>query len=239
MENNTDAIKNNSEVAPDTQEVEVGSEDASAQAQPEIYKELLKLEQEARLKAERDRDNYREGLLSAKRKAKAQENESSDDEESLDDKIARGVQKAIEPLLGATTANKVDSILSSIVEDTSKRELVKFYYENRIQKTGTNEDAIKQDIETALAIADSKRINKENSELKRMQNNNVYVPPAGGSSADRGVVRKAHQWTPEQERALEARAMSSGISDVESFKAKTWQQLQAGTAFAVQPKPKK
>ena len=186
MENNTDAIKNNSEVAPDTQEVEVGSEDASAQAQPEIYKELLKLEQEARLKAERDRDNYREGLLSAKRKAKAQENESSDDEESLDDKIARGVQKAIEPLLGATTANKVDSILSSIVEDTSKRELVKFYYENRIQKTGTNEDAIKLDIETALAIADSKRINKENSELKRMQNNNVYVPPAGGSSAPWG-----------------------------------------------------
>lgn len=206
------------------------------------WKDLLRIEREARLKAESDRDNYKEGLLSKKRRERQADLDDPDLEDDNKPITRKDLKEVITPIISET---KVDSILNSVVTDPAKRAYVKDIFDNRIQRTGTSDEAIRSDLEAALALADSKRISKENAELKRMNDNNrTYVPPAGGDGGGGGGgvdrTRKAHEWTPEQESALERRAQSLGISgdNIEKYKERAWREVQAGTAFSVKPKPR-
>lgn len=239
MEQKGEAVKKDgSAAAADEQEVKVVDSGASAEneAEPD-WKELLRLERERSEKAENERDNYKEGLLSRKRQDKTAKIEEVTETDS--DKIAQAVQKALEPMVSAIAGNKIDQILGTIVTDPSKREYVKSLYNTRIQRTGTSDDAIRLDLETALSLANASKYAKENEELKRLNDNRTYVPPTGGGSgaADRGSTgQKAHKWTPEQEASLESRARANGISDVEKYKALAWKASQEGSAFAVKGK---
>lgn len=236
MENNEDVNKDSS-ASESAQEVDIVSEAASAHIEPD-WKELLRLEQERTSKLSEERDNYKEGLLSAKRREKIQKKEQDADDDEGGDKIAKAVREALEPVLSTIHGSKIDQILASTVTDPSKREYVKSLYQNRIQRTGTSEEAIRSDIQAALALANASKFAKENEELKRMQDNRTYIPPTGGGGAggDKGATQKAHKWSPEQERALEARASANGIQDVEKYKEITWRQVSAGTAFDARKK---
>lgn len=232
--------KDSSDAGKKEQDVEKKPDEASGREGEGDWKELLRLEREGRLKAERDRDNYREGLLNEKRRNRSSEDDidPEDDEQPLKRKDLRDV---IEPIIGQT---RVDSILASVVTDPTKRAYVKDLYEHRIQRTGTSEETIRADLETALDLADSKKLRKENSEIKRMnENNRTYIPPNGGGGGGGGGgtrTTKAHEWTPQQEEVLERRAQSIGLQGeaVEKYKEKAWQETLAGTAFAVKPKPR-
>lgn len=215
---------------------EVITEDASAQVEPD-WKELLRLEQKRSEKAESDRDNYKEGMLVAKRRMKDLKREEAADDEGGDDKVAKAVKEALEPFVSTLQAGKVDQILASTVTDPSKREYVKSLYQNRIQRTGTSDEAVKSDIEAALALANASKFAKENEELKRMHDNRTYIPPnTSGGSNDKGSVQKAHKWTPEQENVLEQRALAGGIQDVEKYKELAWKSAQQGNAFEARKK---
>lgn len=207
------------------------------------WKDLLQIEREGRERAERERDSYRGGVKRLEKELRRKKPDSDpmdpeDPEADEEDKpiTRRDLKDVIEPMLGQ---GKVDALLSGIA-DPAKREYVREIYNNRIRRTGTSDEAIRADIEAALDLANAKTFKKENDELKRMNDNRVYVPPApgsGGGGGDKTPQRKAHQWTPEQEAALERRAMSVGI-DPEKYKEHAWRELQAGTAFSVKPKPK-
>lgn len=232
MEINEDVNKS-SAASESTQEVET-SEEASAHIEPD-WKELLRLEQERSAKTAEERDNYKEGMLAAKRREKARKEEGND--EGGDDKVAKAVKEALEPFVATLQGSKIDQILASTVTDPSKREYVKSLYQNRIQRTGTSDEAVKSDIEAALALANASKYAKENEELKRMQDNRTYIPAnTAGGSTEKGVTQKAHKWTPEQEKALEQRAMSNGIQDVEKYKELAWKSTQSGTAFEARKK---
>lgn len=230
-----EAVKQDQSAAAGEQEVRVES-GASAELEVEPdWKELLRIERVRSEKAEEERDNYKQGLLSRKAQVKAQRDAVETDEEP--DKVAEAVQKALAPVLSSLQGNKIDQILGSIVSDPSKREYVKAIYQTRIQRTGTSDDAIRTDLEAALALADSARRAKENEELKRMQDNRTYIPPAGaGGAQDKDVAQKAHKWTPEQEASLEMRARANGISDVEKYKDLAWKAAGDGSAFSVKKK---
>lgn len=234
-ENGEDVKKDAASASEQEQEVKSNS-GASAEenaAEPD-WKELLRLERERSEKAESERDNYKEGLLSRKRQEKAQREEGIAGD---DDKIATAVQKALEPVVSALTVNKVDQTLATLVADPSKREYVKSLYQTRIQRTGTSDDAIRLDLETALTLANASKFSKENEELKRMSDNRTYVPPnAGGGAQDKSFAQKSHKWSPEQEASLEMRARANGIADVEKYKALAWQAANDGSAFAVKKK---
>lgn len=233
MEQNGEAVKGESAAAADAQAVEKGNEGAAAHVEPD-WKELLRIERERSEKAEGERDNYKRGLLTQKHANKMNREVVEDSE---DDKIASAVQKALAPVVESLQGNKTDQILAGLVTDPSKREYVKTLYQTRIQRTGTSEDAIRSDLETALALADSTKFAKENEELKRMNDNRTYVPPNGGGAGDRGqVTQKAHKWSPEQEASLEMRARANGIADVEKYKEYAWKAANDGSAFAVKPK---
>lgn len=238
MSDDDKAVKEAPNAAKETEEVKEEVV-ASPTLEPD-WKELLRLERERADKAEGDKENYKEGMLSYKRQLKAQRQEAEPEGEELDDKIAKGVQKALSPLVETLQGGKIDQILGSVVTDPSKREYVKALYQSRIQKTGNSDTAIRQDIEAALALADSSRYAKENEELKRMKDNNVYVPPAGGGGGAGGegksLAQKGYKWSPEQERSLEQRAMMNGITDVEKYKQLAWKAASEGTAFEIKRK---
>lgn len=224
------------------QDLEKKPSDGSGKEGEVDWKELLHIEREGRLAAERDRDNYKEGLLSRKRREREEQIDTADLDDADKPITRKDLREVIAPVL---IENKFETILVDTVKDPAKRAYVKDLYENRIQRTGTSDSAIRSDIEAALALADSKRISKENEELKRMNDNNrVYVPPAdgggGGGGGGKPPASKTHGWTPEQEEALERRAQSIGLfgDAVVKYKEKAWGELQAGTAFAVKPKPR-
>lgn len=226
------------EAAPDAgkEKEEVVIAEASP-AEPD-WKELLRLERDRADKIERDRDNYKDGMLSYKRQLKNKELEPEDGAPAGDEKLKAAVAEALAPVVSALQGNKVDQILASVVADPAKREYVKAVYQSRIQKTGNSDEAIREDLNSALALADSSKFAKENEELKRMKDNGqVYVPPNGGGGApDKGSPQKLYKWSPEQERSLEERARMNGISDVEKYKALAWRQAQEGSAFDVKKK---
>lgn len=236
MEKDNDDVTENSPASESTQEVI--DEAASAHVEPD-WKELLRLEQKRSEKAESDRDNYKQGMLVAKSRMKALKREEEDNDEGGEDKdkIAKAVKEALEPFVSTLQGSRVEQILASTVTDPSKREYVKSLYQNRIQRTGTSDEAIRSDIEAALSLANASKFAKENEELKRMQDNRTYIPPnTSGGSSDKGSAQKAHKWTPEQESVLEQRALSGGIQDVEKYKELAWKSATAGNAFEARKK---
>lgn len=237
MEKKDEAVKQDSSAAGSEQGVKVDSGASAEMVVEPDYRELLRLERERSEKAESERDNYKEGLLSVKRQNKAARVEGEVPPEASEDKIAQAVQKALEPVMSALSGTKVDQILATMVTDPSKREYVKALYNTRIQRTGTSEDAIRLDLETALTLADAGRKSKEVDELKRMNDNRTYVPPnAGGGAAEKTVTTKSYRWSPEQEAVLEERARANGIVDVEKYKELAFKATLDGSAFSLKKK---
>lgn len=187
-----------------------GGQDESAAPQTNEYKALY--EEEVKKSAE-----WKEAALKNKRLAKEAKTDIPVDE-TEDDKITRLAAQVSEKVVTTVTE---DSLLKSKIADPEQRKLVKHYLENRIKRTGTSEEALESDIDTALILATGKKALLDNKELKRAIQNDPRGTPAAGSGADRGVERKPHQWTPDQEKALEVKAKALRI-DPEKFKTDSW-----------------
>ncbi len=199
------------EQAPAQTEVEKQDSGASAESEDSTdYKALYEKEAE---KAE----NYKTAL-NQKRQLRNKPAVEEFEEEADDDRplTRKDLQAALTPVFAE---NKVEAALSAI-KDPEKRKLVKFYYDNRIRQTGTSDEAIKNDVEAALAIADGKRLLKVNAELTR-KSNMQSVPSMAGSSSDKDVPAGAHKFTAEQVKSLTATAVRIG-ADPAKFIEQTW-----------------
>lgn len=170
--------------------------------------------------------NYKTALQQKRqfrKQAPSQHEEPEDDPNDIQSMVRKAVQEEVMPVI---TENKVQTHLEKMVTDPDKRKLVQHYYQTRIRQTGTSDDAIQSDLETAIAIADAPKIKKINQELAR-KNMQQKVPPMGGSSADRGVERNNHQFSQEQTKALEATARSLG-ADPKKFVEAAWKNQHRG-----------
>lgn len=173
-----------------------------------------------------ERDNYKTAL-SQKRQLRKPAPESSveiDEDEDDDNKpLTRGEMRQMlqEEVIPVVAQGKVDTALTSMVSDPEKRKLVKLYYDTRIRQTGTSDDAIRSDIQAAIAIADGQKLRKASAEIDRA-NNNARALPTGGSSADRGLPSKDHAFSKEQVARLTETANRIG-EDPATFIKKTWQ----------------
>lgn len=128
------------------------------------------------------------------------------------------LQSTVVPLV---SASKEESILLNKVADPAKRAYVRQLLESRIVRTGTSDQDVTNDIEAALAIADSQKKDKTITELKRAANNRPHAPSAG-SSSEKPLEQKSHKWTAEQARSLEQKAQNLGL-DPEKFKKDAWE----------------
>lgn len=133
--------------------------------------------------------------------------ETDDDKPITRSELARAVAETITPLIAV---NKVDAELERQVKDPEKRKLVKLYYETRVRQMGTSDDAIREGISDALAIADKQKLQKAASEITRKQNMQTS-PPLNGSSSEGPVVTKNNKFSPQQIQALTAKFAGLGM----------------------------
>lgn len=176
--------------------------------------------------AAEERDNYKTALTQKRQLRKpAPESAVEIDEDEDDDSkpLTRGEMRQMlqDEVVPIVAQGKVDTALTSMVSDPEKRKLVKLYYDTRIRQTGTSDDAIRSDIQAAIAIADGQKLRKASAEIDRA-NNNPRALPTGGSSADRGLPSKEHAFSKEQVARLTEQAKAIG-ADPATFIKKTWE----------------
>lgn len=203
-----------SQAPEDGQVVETDTEGATAQEEDSTdWKAIAEAERE---KAE----NYKLALTQKRQllgKIPPTPPEEEDEDAPLTKKdFARLLNETVVPLV---TTSKEDSLLQKIV-DPAKRLYIKQLLETRIVRTGTSDEDIQNDIDAALAIADSKKKDKVISELARAAQNKPPVPSAGPST-EKPLEQKQYKWTAEQARALDARAKILNV-DPEKFKKDAW-----------------
>lgn len=172
--------------------------------------------------AEREKaENYKKALTQKRQlRNLPQEPMEDDDDKPLTRKdIQNLLREEVVPLVATS---KEDSLLSNKITDPAKRAYVKQLLETRVVRTGTSEQDILEDIDAALAIADSKKKDRTIAELARAADNRPAAPASAGGQADRGVEKKAYAWSTEQARALEAKAVSMNL-DPEKYKKDVWE----------------
>lgn len=170
---------------------------------------------------ERERaENYKKAFTQKREFVKANANIQTEELDEDAPLTAKSFNKLLnERVVPLVAASKEDSLLSKIT-DPAKRSYVKQLLESRIVRTGTSDEDIQNDIEAALAIADSKKKDKTISELARAAQNKPLSPSAG-SSSETVIEQKAYKWTAQQSSELEKKARNLGI-DPEKFKKDAW-----------------
>lgn len=130
----------------DNQESEVGDID---------YKTELEQEKTKLAKAE-------EAIIKLKRKRK----ESGEVEPLTEERVGKIVQDTVDRTRLDDVEDYVDTQVESMTQNVDEQKLIRFHYENSVRKSGFSKRSIKKDLENAMAIANRKRILKENRELK-------------------------------------------------------------------------
>jgi hypothetical protein len=219
-ENEEAGVEEIAQSAPSGTEVETADSGASAESQDSTdWKALYE-------KEHTQNESLKTAFAQKKQFVKAgitQTVEEDDEETPLTKKdFKRLIREEVTPVLAE---NKVETALNGI-KDPEKRKLVKFYYENRIRQTGTNDDAIKNDLQAAEAIADGQKSKKVLAEVNRKQNMQ-NTPPMSGSSADNSPVQKNHKFSADQVKALTATAQRIG-ADPTKFIENAWKNQNKG-----------
>lgn len=206
-------------LAPESQEVENGSEDASTE-QKEVEGIDYKSELEAQLaKVTAEKNNYKKGLLIAKGKIE-------DDKFNLDESVDRAsieahidslveakIEERLSTIKTSLTKNVVANTLSELSSNADERELIKYHYENSIVKSGLDPEAVKNDLENAKMIANKKSYFRTTKELTNALKNKSQV-----SGAPSGASAEKHEVTPQFLSAdtiarLKERGLNAAASD--------------------------
>lgn len=143
--------------------------------------------------------------------------ETEDNKPITRSELRQALQEDIVPIIAQ---NKVDSELEKQVTDPEKRKLVKLYYETRVRQMGTSDDAIRQDISAALAIADAQKLRQASAEITRKQSMQTS-PNLSGSSSEPPAQSRNHKFSDQQVASLTARATSLGM-DPAKFIEQAW-----------------
>jgi len=96
----------------------------------------------------------------------------------------------------------------SKVTDPDKRELIKFHYENSIQRTGFSRSSILKDLSKAIAIVDAPRVKAESREIQKALESKESRGSANSSGQD--VSKESVILPPEEEKAVKDIALRTG-----------------------------
>jgi hypothetical protein len=194
MDQNAIGVEEKETIAPGSQEVEKGVENASTTQEEGVVD--YKAELEAQLKkVSLERDNYKKGLLIAKGKVEDDnyEMDKTVDTAAIESRIDALVEAKIEERLStiktSLTKNVVSNTLSELSNNEDERALIKYHYENSIIKSGLDPDAIRSDMENAKMIANKKSYFRTTKEMATALQNKSQVSGAGvGASADKNII---------------------------------------------------
>lgn len=160
----TEFVNNQNEV-PEEEPEEVVEEQQETEEGVD-YKELLE-------KLTKERDNYKEGLLSLKKRIK---------EGGNDVDVSDLVEEKLNEFKKEITKTTFEELLEKTSDDEDERALILYHYENSIKQTGFDKKSIASDLETAQLLANRKKIEKENNEMKLSLKNKSQITNSGVGS---------------------------------------------------------
>lgn len=141
-------------------------------------------------KEELEKERNRKGFQSRKGITPSNDEPKEDTPEDVDIEalVEQKVNERLKSKQEEDAASKEENILSNLIEDEDKRELVKFYLENKIKRTGTDESSISEDINMALTLVDSKKVKAtlEEVEYAKQQKEKVSGVPSSYGSSTKG-----------------------------------------------------
>ena len=193
-ESQDEELKENDDLsAPDSEDVDVNEVDEEEEEADEVEDE--EPEEEIDYKAELEKsqkisDNYKQGMLNAKDKLKKkdkkvddEDDDFFDDEENEDDKVNKIVTERVNEIKSELLEDTIEDLLDTMTDNPDERKLIKYHYDNTLNKTGFSKRRIQEDLGNAKALANQKRVVKENKELKLAikTKNSIKNSGAGGS----------------------------------------------------------
>lgn len=160
-------------------------------------------------KAQKDRDNYKQGLLDAKDilKGKGVITDPEDIAKIVDEKVKEGISQFTLNFSKST----VDSTLASLSSSEDERKLIQYHYENSIVKSGLDPQSVRNDLENAKLLANKKALFKEAQEMKIALNHKQGISTTGqgsGHSADPTLKSPESFFSKEQIADLKKRGWS-------------------------------
>jgi len=139
---------------------------------------------------------------------KKDEDDWLDEDDNIDSKIEEKANQIVESKLNKFTSSLLEDVVEEAVEKLSdnpdEQELIKFYYNNKLVKSGHSKKAILDDIATAKAMANRQRLDRENKELRRAVINRSNLSSDGTtSSAKKNYSEPDVKLTPAEKKTVE------------------------------------
>lgn len=165
------------------------------QADPDVQEEES-IDYAAELaKVKEDRDNYKKGMLSAK-----DENKKLKEGGDPDNEEVKELRNELDSFRKDLTKNTFGEVLANVSDNIDEQELIKHHYNNSLKKTGFSKEAIANDLRTAKLLANRKKLEKENEELKTtIINKNGISNSSLGTNRSRKTVDNT-KLTPAEEK---------------------------------------
>lgn len=118
---------------------------------------------------QKERDNYKQGLLNAKEKLKERKENENIVDEDLEERLAKRIEETVLQAQSKWQLDRIQDDITNTIKDYSNNDdesqLIKYHYENTIKQSGTSKQAIDEDVKIAKLLANRKKLELENEEL--------------------------------------------------------------------------
>ena len=149
---------NDIEVGVEPQQVE--GDDLNNNPNIDYKLELERIKQE--------RDNYKQGMLNAKKELKqGRGNNDQEGDSDLENRILNKISSLLEDnQQKVQVQSSVENMVNQLTSDVNEQELIKYHYNNTVNRSGVTAEAIKADLENAWVLANKRKLEIQNKELR-------------------------------------------------------------------------
>lgn len=156
---------------------------APEEKSPEAKPEPGGTDYKAELEKERKRLEQAEYVIEKTKKENKELKEGKEEipDEDLDDKLQKMLDAKLDGFKGEVNKVAVDSTIADFASNDDEAELIRFHYENSINRTSD----VKADIENAKLLANRAKIMSENEELRAALSAKSSIgPSSAGANQD-------------------------------------------------------
>ena len=198
-------LKDKEIIDPESQE---GVEEDDQQAPIDQVDETDEIDYKAELaKTKEISNNYRQGMLKAKKELKEKKKDVDWDEELDEDSVEeepKQVNSDLDQFKSDLLEDTIEDMLDTMTDNPDERALIKYHYENTLNKTGSSKRKISSDLANAKALANKNKIVKENNELKLAIKTRSSIKNSGAGNSAQKPHAKSVKLT-EAEKVIFAR----------------------------------
>jgi len=155
------------------QDVEVDEQSSSDE---DFYARKL---QEENAKLLEERENYKQGMLAAKKKLK---DVQTVDVEAIKESLQREMDEKLEGFKKEMVGDIEADVISSNSSSEAEAKLIKFHLDNTFKRTGFDKTSIASDVAKAKQLINAERVAVESSEIKEAMKSRATTETNPGGS---------------------------------------------------------